>query len=284
MGTSDLKSDPRLVYLILLVVITIPILTHSAFAVPISPTTRTLYDFIQKLPPNSLVVESFDYATSVVPELHPQAIVVTQQLFLRPLKILFVALDPNGPTLADAVLDAINKGSKNYGVDYANLGYIPNIATVIGMTSNIAQFLTLDTHATPTASLPIIKEFPAAKQAALVITFDDDSSALFNYLQYWQGRFNIPVAVGATAILAPGYLPFYNSGQLVGILISIRAAAEYEVLLSSPPPEGYGCCLGISGATSTVVALSTSHLLIIAMVVFGNVAYFVGKRGSKKGK
>ena len=284
MAASSLRSDPRLVYLILLIVITVPILTHTAIAVPIGPTTLALYDFIQKLPPNSLVVESFDYATSVVPELHPQAIVVTQQLFMRPLKILFVALDANGPPLADAVLDAIDKGNRTYGVDYANLGYIPNTATQIGMISNIAQFLPLDTHANPTASLPIIKEFPAAKQAALVITYDDDSSALFSYLQYWQGRFNIPVAVGATAINAPGYMPFYNSGQLVGILISAPAAAQYEMLLSSPPPQGYGCCLGISGATSAMVAQSTSHLLIIAMVVFGNVAYFVGKRGLKKEK
>jgi len=33
-----------------------------------------------------------------------------------------------------------------------------------------------------------------------------------------------------------------------------------------------------------MVAQSTSHLLIIAMVVFANVAYFVGKRNSKKEK
>jgi len=282
MPASSLRSDPRLVYLILLMVITVPVLTRSVIPVPISPTTRTLYDFIQRLPPNSLVVESFDYATSVVPELHPQAIVVTQQLFLRPLKVLFVALDPNGPPLAEAVLDTINKGNRTYGVDYATLGWIPNTPTLIGMTSNISQFLPLDTHANPTASLPIIKEFPAAKQTALVITYDDDSSALNSYLQYWQGRFKTPVAVGATAILAPGYMPFYNSGQLVGVLISARAAAEYELLLSSPPPQGYGCCLGISGATSAMVAQSTSHLLIIAMVVFGNVVYFVRKRKSKK--
>jgi hypothetical protein len=278
MTGSSLRADPRLVYLILLLVITVPILTRTTTVVPISPTTRALYNFIQNLPPNSLVVESFDYATSVVPELHPQAIVVTQQLFNRPLKILFVALDNNGPTLADAVLDAIDKGNRSYGVDYANLGYIPNTATLIGMPSNIAQFLPLDTHGNPTASLPIIKEFPAAKQAALVITFDDDSSALYSYLQYWQGRSNIPVAVGATATLAPGFMPFYNSGQLVGVLISIRAAAEYELLLN----QQYKCCLGISGASSAMVALSMSHLLIIAMVVFGNAAYFFGKRSLKK--
>ena len=278
MTTSSLKSDPRLVYAILLLAITVPILTHTIVAVPVSPTTLALYQYIDKLPANSLVVESFDYATSVVPELHPQAIVVTQHLFLRPLKILFVALDNNGPTLAEAVLDTINKGNKTYGVDYANLGYIPNTATVIGMPANISQFLPLDTYGTPTARLPIIKEFPAAKMASLVITYDDDGSALAQYIQYWLGGYNIPVAVGATSTVAPGFMPFYNSGQLVGILISIRAAAEYESLLS----QEYHCCVGISGASSAMLALSVSHFLIVAMVIFGNVVFFVGKRASKR--
>jgi len=277
--TSTLRSDPRVIYAILLIVITVPVLMHTTVPVPVNPTTLALYQFIENLPPNSLVVESFDYATSVVPELHPQAIVVTQQIFLRPLKLLFVANDPNGPTLSEAVLDTINKGNKTYGVDYANLGYIPNTASLIGMLSNIAEFLPLDTHGNPTADLPIIKEFPAAKVASLVITFDDDSSSLNSYLQYWQGRANIPVAVGATATLAPGYMPLYSSGQLVGVLFSVRAAAEYETLLH----QQYNCCLGISGASSSMVALSASHFLIVAMVVFGNIAYLIARR-TKRGK
>ena len=277
---ASLKSDPRLVYLVLLLVITVPLVTHSTVAVPVSPTTLALFQFIQKLPPNSLVVESFDYATSVVPELHPQAIVVTQQLFLRPVKILFVALDPNGPTLSEAVIDTVNKGNKTYGVDYANLGYIPNTATLIGMPANISEFLPLDTYGNPTATLPIIKEFPAIKVASLIITFDDDSSAAYQYIQYWEGRYNIPVAIGATATIAPGMMPLYNSGQLVGVLFSIRAAAEYDTLLY----QQYHCCLGISGASYSMVALSASHFLIVAMVAFANAAYFIGRRTSQRNK
>jgi len=272
MSKSSLRSDPRLIYLLLALVITVPVLTHSVIPVPVTATTQALYNFIQKLPANSLVVLSFDYSTSVVPELHPQAIVVTQQLFMLPLKLLFVAQWTDGPALADAVLDAVNKGNKTYGVDYATLGYIPNSATLIGMTTDIRQFFPVDTHGNPTDTLPIIKEFPAAKQAALVITFAAGEPGLSQYLQYWQARFNIPVAVGATASSAPGYLPFYNSGQLVGILISIRGAAEYEILIHR---------IGISGASSAMVAQSAAHLLIFAMVVFGNVAYFVA-RGRKR--
>ena len=279
MAQSSRRSDPRLLYASLLLVIIVPVLTHTSVSVPASLTTRSLYQFIENLPPNSLVVESFDYATSVVPELHPQAIVVTQHFFLRPLKVLIVALDINGPTLADAVLDTVAKGNKTYGVDYANLGYIPNTATLIGMLTNIPQFLPLDTHGTPTANLSIIKEFPAAKQASLVITFDDDSSAAYSYLQYWEGAYNIPVAVGATATIAPGLMPFYNSHQLVGLLVSIRAAAEYETLLY----QEYKCCLGISGASSAMVALSSSQVLIVGMVVFSNAMYFLRRRSSERG-
>jgi hypothetical protein len=274
MNMSGLRSDPRLIYLLLGLVVTVPILTHSVIPVPVTQTTQALYDFIQKLPANSLVVLSFDYSTSVVPELHPQAIVVTQQLFTLPLKVLFVAQWTDGPALADAVLDAVSKGNKTYGVDYATLGYIPNSATLLGMTSDIHQFFPVDTHGNPTDTLPIIKEFPAAKQAALVISFAAGEPGLSQYLQYWQARFNIPVAVGATASSAPGYLPFYNSGHVVGLLISIRGAAEYEILIHR---------MGISGATSAMVAQSAAHLLIVAMVVFGNVVYFVGRGRKKEG-
>ncbi len=274
MNMPGLRSDPRLIYLLLGLVVTVPILTHSVIPVPVTQTTQALYDFIQKLPANSLVVLSFDYSTSVVPELHPQAIVVTQQLFTLPLKVLFVAQWTDGPALADAVLEAVDKGNKTYGVDYATLGYIPNSATLLGMTSDIHQFFPVDTHGNPTDTLPIIKEFPAAKQAALVISFAAGEPGLSQYLQYWQARFNIPVAVGATASSAPGYLPFYNSGQVVGLLISIRGAAEYEILIHR---------MGISGATSAMVAQSAAHLLIVAMVVFGNVVYFVGRGRKKEG-
>ncbi len=273
MSLSGLRSDPRLIYLLLTLVITVPILTHSVLPVPVSPTTQALYDFIEKIPTNSLVILSFDYPTSVVPELHPQAIVVTQHLFMRPLKVLFVAQYQDGPALTDAVLDAIDKGNKTYGVDYATLGFIPNLATLIGMTTDIHQFFPIDTHGNPTDTLPIIKAFPAGKQTALVVCFSAGEPGLQDYLQYWQARFNIPVAVGAAASQAPGYLPFYNSGQLVGILISIRGAAEYEVLIHR---------MGISGATSAMVAQSMSHLLIVVMVVFGNVAYFVGRGRMKE--
>jgi len=277
MNKYKVASDPRMIYVLLALVVTVPILTHSVLPVPISDTTRAVFDYIDKLPANSLVVLSFDYSTSVVPELHPQAIVVTQHVFLRPLKVLFVAQYTDGPALADAVLDAINKGNKTYGVDYATLGYIPNSASVIGMTTNLQQYFPVDTRGTPTNDLPIIREFPAAKMTSLLVSFSAGDPGLLTYLQYWETPYGIPTAAGSPATLAPGYEPFYNSHQIVGILISMRAAAEYELLLTAE----YHTPIGLSGATSAMVAQSSSQMLIVAMVIVGNVAYFVGTRRTK---
>jgi hypothetical protein len=278
MSKTSITSDPRLIYLLLILVIAIPILTHAVLPVPVTETTQAVYNFIEGLPPNSLVVVSFDYSTSTVPELQPQATIVTQHLFLRPLKLLFVAQWTDGPALTDAVLGAINKENKTYGRDYATLGYIPNTATLIGMTANIQSFFPLDTRGNPTDSLPIIKQFPAARQAALVITFVAGEPGLSYYLQYWQARYNIPVAAGSVASLAPGFEPFYNSRQIVGILISIRGAAEYELLEHA---EYSQIPIGLSGASSAMVAQSSSHMLIVAMVVVGNAAYFLNRRARK---
>jgi len=271
----NLDTDPRAIYLLLIIVVTVPILSRTILPVPISDTTRSVYEFIENLAktkPNSLVVLSFDYSTSLVPELHPQAIVVTQHLFTLPLKVIFVAQWVDGPALTDSVLETINKGSKKYGVDYATLGYIPNIATLIGMTTNIQQFFPVDTRGNPTSSLPIIQEFPAGKQASLLMSFTGGEPGVDNYLQYWQTPFNIPVAVGAPAISAPGYMPFYNSGQLVGIMISMRSAAEYEFLIHQ---------VDLSGAVSAMVAQSASLWLIAILVIVGNVAYVL-RRSNRK--
>ena len=273
----NLDTDPRPIYVILILVVAVPILSHAVLPVAVSPTTRQVYDFIENLAatkPNALVIVSFDYSTSLVPELYPQSIVIIQQLFELPLKIIFVAQWTDGPALTESVLDVIDKGSKKYGIDYAELGYIPNLATLIGMTQNLQHFFPIDTKGNPTATLPIIQQFPAGKLASLVVTFAGGEPGLDTYLQYWHTPFNTPIVVGATAISTPSYMPFLNSNQIVGLLISIRGAAEYEFLLNK---------VGLSGAGAEMVALSTSQWFIVIAIIFSNLAYFVGKtRGRRK--
>ncbi len=271
----SLSSDPRLIYVLLAIVLLTPIIARIPMIVPASPTTRAVFDFIEGLPPGAFVVLSFDYSTGLVPELHPQAIVVTQHLFMKQARILLVAQWQDGPALADAVLDAVDKGNAVYGEDYVNLGYIGlSSSVVIGIAQNIRQFYSSDARGTPTGQLKLFDRFPGVKEAALVVSFTGNEPGVGVILQYWQAPFNLAVAVGSTGISAPSYLPFIASRQIIGILISLRAAAEYEALIERP---------GISGASAAMVAQSTSHVMIVLAVVVGNVAYLASRhrRGPK---
>jgi hypothetical protein len=253
-----------------------PIIARLTFVVPVTPTTQAVYDYIQRLEANSLIVLSFDYSPNSAPELHPQAIVIAQHAFMKQLKIIIVGHWTDGPTLGEAVLESVDKRGAEYGTDYVNLGFIPNVASDIGMTQDFVTVFPRDIRGMPTAEMLLLRLFPNAREAALVVSFTGGEPGINRYLQYWNAPFDIPVAMGSTALAAPGYLPFYDSGQLVGILISLRAAGEYETLIRTD---------NISGAASAMVSLSLAHITIVGAVVVGNLALLLSRRnrgGAKK--
>ncbi len=50
-------------------------------------------------------------------------------------------------------------------------------------------------------------------------------------------QFGIPVACGCTAVSAPKYYAFLQSGQMVGLLGGLKGASEYEWLLMDAYPK-----------------------------------------------
>ena len=65
-------------------------------------------------------------------------------------------------------------------------------------------------------------------------------------------------------------LPYLQSGDLVGLLAGMSGAAQYEVLVDRPG-------LGLGGMD----AQSISHLVIIALILIGNIAYVAVGRKKK---
>ena len=72
---------------------------------------------------------------------------------------------------------------------------------------------------------------------------------------------------GVTAVSAPKYYAFVGSGQLVGLLGGMKGAAEYEILLNEK-----------DDAVKGMSAQSLVHLLIIALVILGNLGFFLGSK------
>jgi hypothetical protein len=70
--------------------------------------------------------------------------------------------------------------------------------------------------------------------------------------------------------MAPGYYPFLDSGQMQGMLVGAKGAAELEILVDRP-----------AKASRIMNVQSWAHLLIILLIVIGNLGYIFtrGRRG-----
>ena len=89
----------------------------------------------------------------------------------------------------------------------------------------------------------------------------------FWWIPYGQEKYGFPFAGGCTAVMAPDLFPFLQSGQMVGLLGGLAGAAEYETLVGRQDK-----------ATAGMSAQSMAHLIIVAFIIFGNMAFFVSRR------
>jgi len=91
-------------------------------------------------------------------------------------------------------------------------------------------------------------------------------------VQQVQSRYRVRLASGTTAVAAPPFYPYVQSGQLVGLLGGLKGAAEYEGLV------------GATGdATRGMDAQSIVHALIVFFILLGNVVYLMERRARPTG-
>jgi hypothetical protein len=109
------------------------------------------------------------------------------------------------------------------------------------------------------------------KDIAFLFEVADNATA-----DYWvsivNAQYGVPMVCGTTAVSAPKYYAFVAARQFLGLLGGMKGAAEYEKLVGKK-----------AKATVGMGAQSLAHLLIIALVMLGNVSYFMGRRQRKTG-
>jgi hypothetical protein len=267
--------DRRWVYLATFVAVVIPFIIPAKFPVNITPEARQVYDAIAALPDSSVVMLTYDYYPSTLAETEPMSRAALHQLFSKNCRVVTLSNIPlGGPTIAERVTrDMAAKYNKVYGVDYVNLGYKANyVAVMKGMGSSIRSIFPTDNSGTPLDSLPIMNDVDNYGDIDFLFCVADNATA-----DYWisivNAQYGVPMTCGATAVMAPKYYSYVGSRQIQGLLGGMKGAAEYEQLVGHPARAFRGMDIQ-----------SLVHLLIIALVILGNLGYFLGskRRGSLK--
>lgn len=267
------RFDRRYIFLVIFVIVLFPLLVPLRLPIRVSKEVMGAYSAIDKIPPGSKIYFACDYDPGSMPELHPMTIAILNHLFAHDVKVIGGCLWPGAaPLLEDAFNKvAVQKYGKKYGVDFVNLGYKEGREVVmVSLGRSIPATFPDDYYGTPVSKLPVMDGVHSLSDLTMIVNISAGYPGTKEWVQQVQSRYHMMIASGCTAVSAPEYYPYYQSGQLVGLLGGLAGAAEYEKLV------------GVAGtATRGMDAQSLGHLAIIVFIVLGNVFYLYLK---KKGK
>jgi hypothetical protein len=272
-GFDIRRIDRRFIFVLIFVAVAWPLIQPMRLPIDVSPPVQGIYDAIEAVPPGSIVMLAGDYSPDTMPELQPMVETFMRHAFSRDLRVVIACLWPASPPLVERVTTPMAaEFGKEYGTDYVNLGYMAGgIVTLLGMGASIPNTFPSDYGGTPVGEIPLMQEVEDFDDIALVMEVSAGTPGTREWVQQVQSRFGVTLASGVTAVSAPNFYPYIQSGQLVGLLGGLKGAAEYETLVGAP-----------GDATKGMDAQSIVHALIVLFIILGNVTYFVtrGRQGT----
>jgi hypothetical protein len=281
--------DRRWIFLVMGLAIVLPLLKPLNLPIKASDMVKAGYYTVEELKEGDRVLLSVDLDPASTPELEPYFKAVVLQLKRRGVKLVIVSTWYSAPPLVDRwiresiVRPMVRPGEAGYdGVpdrayvkneDFVWLGFREGKdATINGFATDLPG--TFDHRAadgTPLKDIPLMNGIKTLSDFDLVVLVSAGSPGLKEYVQQAQGRGNVRMVGACTAVSTTEYAPYYNAGQLLGLVGGMAKAAEYEALVGRP-----------GNAAKGTDALNFGHLVVIVAILFGNVIYFASRRRGRR--
>jgi hypothetical protein len=271
------KLDRRWLFLAMGLLVAGPLLWPLGLPLRVSDPVRRYHAAIAAVPAGSVVLMSCDFDPGNRPEMVPMMKSSLRQLFDRRCRVIVICLWNGGPSLVDQTLEQVvaeyrAKGVPlESGVDYVDLGYKAGYeAVMVLMGQGVANAFPLDHRGRDTRTLPIMRGVSNYSSFPLLVSISGGYPGTKEWVQQVNSRFHLPMVSGCTAVSAPEYFPYLQSGQLRGMLGGMAGAAEYELLLGERGP-----------ATRGMDAQSLAHLFIAFCILLGNVVLWSRPKGGR---
>ncbi len=254
-----------------------PLLFPLGLRLRVSDPVRGYAAAIDAVPDGSLVLMSCDFDPGSRPELVPMMKTTLRHLWSKRCRIVVTCLWTGGSGIVDETLEAVAAEeraagrARAYGRDWAFLGYKSgNEAVMVLMGQGLRNAFPLDHHGNPVDSLPIMRGVRDYSSFPLLVNVSGGYPGTKEWVQQVQMRFGLPIVSGCTAVSAPEYYPYLQSGQLRGLLGGMAGAAEYEALRGER-----------GTATRGMDAQSLAHVFVALCIVVGNVLHWTKPREAR---
>ena len=262
------KLDRRWIFLLVGLAVLLPLFCPIGFPIEPSPFAERYHETIEELEAGSVVYLASDFDPGSMPELYPMMEASLRHLCRRGLKVVAGSLWAACPPLTDKALREVAVAEFDYreGIDFLNLGFKEGReAVMVRLGTSIPGTFPLDAKGRPVGDAPVMEGIRNFEQIALIVNISAGYPGTKEWVQQVRTRFDVPIVAGVTAVSAPEFYPYVQSGQLQGLLGGLAGAAEYETLLE------------VGGdATRGMDAQSFGHLVILGFIVVGN-ALHIGR-------
>ncbi|QUL98285.1 MAG: hypothetical protein IMF26_09695 [Candidatus Fermentithermobacillus carboniphilus] len=268
------RMDRRVIYAVVFLSLSIPLIWPIGLGVSVGPETQKLYDIIESLPSGSAVIVSMDTSPGGYGELASGTTALLNHMARKGLRVIGMGFFDTGPSLLETAFGGSEFRNKEYGKDYVNLGYLAGGETAIAaMARDIPGSFPRDYRGNVTSSLPIMEGIKSVRDVALIVTISSGTPGVPEWIRQVGDPMKVPIATVLVAVNVPNMTPYIQAGQLKGMIPSMKGAAGYESLM------------GVRGlGTAGMDAQSVSHLVILAFVILGNVVHLASKKpGVSKG-
>jgi hypothetical protein len=271
--------DRRWIFVVMALAIVIPLYVPIDLPISPSPMTKAAFQAVEDLHAGDTVFVSMDVDPASTAELEPYFRALALQLKRKDLKIVFATLWYQAPPLVERwlreVIDEPIAGERRYvaGKDYINLGFREGRQNVmLAMAADLSRAFDGKTaDGTPLDSIEWLRGIHGLADFKLMISVSAVAPGAKEYVQYVQNRYKLRMIAATTAVSTTDLAPYYQSGQLLGLVAGLSGAAEYEQLVGHPS-------IGVAGAN----VLNVGHLVVIAAIVLGNIAFFSRRSRRRK--
>jgi hypothetical protein len=261
--------DRRIIYAFVLVAVTFPFyVPWPNVRIDVSKEVQDTYDLIDAIPPNSdPLLLSFDYDPASAAELTPMAVAVLRHCFSKNIRVLAISLQYTGQG-AGIASEVVPRIAAEYGkkkdVDWAFLGFQPNaLIAMLQMGESFRRTFPNDYYGTPYQEVPMLEMVQTYDQIPAVLSLAGTAVGE-SWAVYPGSRYGLKVLLGVTAVYTADLQPFYQSGQVKGILGGLKGAAEYEK-----------CIAMLGDGTAGMRSQKVVHYVIVLFIALGNVAYWL---------
>lgn len=220
------------------------------------------FDQINSIPVDKPVLIAGEFEAGFAGEIRLSSQSLIEHLMRRNLNIALISTNPVDTAL---LFDQINQGLQSvstYSVSekVVDLGYLPgNSIAIQGLSNSFMDAVPLTAQLTPTKTHPILSRIQNLQDFGAIIVITDKSETARVWIEQARPELgNTPLLLVTSAQASPLIQPYYQSGQINGLVSGMPGSLVYERIL------------GINGeATGNIASLQMISIFMAGLILVG---------------